>query len=362
MLTPSMYIPHSITALVLVLACFGSPPSHAQVPELLTHPELYVEVQDNVFIRKVDMSGRPIQPDAIISAAYRFEMVYDSSSRVQYLFSECRHNGVRPRLLAWKDGHIHSARDEMMADSSRTASFPIEAGDSISFYREFKWYNPKDQSQTQTNYVALDTLDYVVELVSSRTGLRLALLDSFGVMPRPTPGAPEFHGDRPIMASIDHVIPSTVTRDTGFIRVRMYARGDGPYLPIRKDDITIGSSWNLLHGYWDYYLDQFGGSLGKRTVTELTRGVTDHADVTLSVVDIGKGVVRIDFSSPSDGGPLRVGIFDAAGNEVFTPYGTTLPDGAGRSATYAFSSSGRYFVALIQGNSIIASRNVTITL
>jgi hypothetical protein len=352
----------AMSAIVLAFPCCYSPPLHAQGSDFLAHPELYVEVQDDVYIKRVDSKGQLMPEAKIISAAYRFEMIYDSTCRVQYLFSECRHNGVRPRLLAWKDGHIHAASAEMMTDSSRTAAFKISSGDTVSFYREFKWYNPKTQSQDTNNFRSLDTLDYAVELVDRATNGRIALLDSFGVLPRVVPGSPVVYGTRPIMSKVQYAIPYGLTADSAFVRVRTYTRGDGPYLPIRKDDETVGASYALDLGIWDYYLSLYGGSLGKRSIGDLNAINTRRPQNSLlSVLMENPGTIAVRFSSPPGSGPIEVVIYDAVGNKIFVPFATRSIQSA-EIATYTFTASGIYFVALQVGGVIVEAKKITISL
>ncbi len=322
---------------------------------------MYIEIQDGYLIRKTDVSGTLINPAKIISAAYQFEMVYDSTSRVQYLFSECMYNGVRPRLI-WRNDALHSASTEMMSDSSRTDNFKIVPGDTVSFYREFSWYNPMNHRQDTNNFMSLDTLDYAVELVSAATTHRLALLDSFGVLPQLIPGVPTFYGSHPIAARIRYLVPSTIpTGDSVFVRVRLYARGDGYFLPIRYDTKTIGSSFALAKGVLDTYLSLYGGSLSKRPVPELEQDFRVAGTSLLSVQTAGSGWIEIRIGQVEGTGPFEVLVYDAGGNVVFVPFSTRMLRGM-ETVTHHFSSSGTYFVALRRGGRVLDIKKITITL
>jgi hypothetical protein len=359
--------PHRLLGAV-ILALLGCVPAHPALAQpssreigedFLAHPESYVEVQDGFFIRSTTSSGRPLQPGELISAAYQFEMIYDTTSRVQYTLSECMHNGRRLRLLAWRDSHVHSAGAEMMSDSSRTETFAVAPGDTVSIYREWKWYDPRDFRQDTVNFISLDTLDYTVELVSASTASRIAVLDSFGVLPRTTPGPPVFHGSRPIMATARYVVPAAAPADSAFIRIRLYIRGDGLYLPIRRDEITVGSSFALEHGYWNGYLGLYGGVLGKRPAAELS-GARASERARLEISRLTAGTIAIGFSAPEGMGPLRIAIYDVNGNLLFIPY-SSLGAVEGGTATYVFQRSGAYFVALQRGGALLAVENITIT-
>jgi hypothetical protein len=353
--------PHSLLGIsfVGVLAFLSSARSQYFNPDSLDMPENWIDVQDGVVVYKRAGNGYTLDPGEIISAAYRFEMIYDSTSRVQYTVSECLHNGARLRLLAWKDGHVHTARPEMMADSSRTESFRVVAGDTVSAFRQWEWYDPKEHRQDTTNFRSLDTLDYVIELVSVKTNDRIALLDSFGVLPRDTPGPPTFYGSRPIMATARYIIPSTASPDTAFIRIRLYLRGDGLYLPIREDAITYGTSYAVEHGFLNWYLNLYSGSLGKRSVDELSH--TNGSLRSPLVVSYGSDrTVQIRFSVPPGNGPVELVIYDVAGNPLFVPYNS--PSAAEEeTATYSFLRSGTYFVALLRAGVLLGAEKIIIT-
>ena len=117
-----------------------------------------------------------------------------------------RHNGSRLKLLSWNLGEtIKNLTDETLRDSSRTESFSVVTGDTISLYREWRWWNQTTDSQTVSNYVALDTLDYSIEIINASTGARLALIDSLGALRQSSAGSPPLYGTRPIMAAIKYV-------------------------------------------------------------------------------------------------------------------------------------------------------------
>ncbi len=356
------YQGHVILAMMaLGLAWCSSPPLLAQVANIQAHPELLERVQDDHYVSRMDKSGHIFGPEYKIAAAYRFEMVYDSTSRVQYLFTECLHNSTKPRLFAWRNKRIHAATAEQMTDSSRTENFHIAVGDTVSFHREFRWYAPKTMRQDTDNFISPDTLGYAVELVKATSGARLVLLDSFGVLPQATPSAPTFFGTRPIIATVKYVVPSTIpTSDSVFVRVRLYTNGEGSVLPVRMDDWTIGSSFDLSRGYWNDYLSLFGGALGKRSVTDFSSPNSQPANSQLSVTKVSRNSIRIDFSATQADGPIQVVIYDSNGQPIFTPFATR---GAveGGTTSFDFPTSGSYFVALQRGGSILTSQKVTIS-
>ncbi len=251
----------TLASLVLTLAPFRL---SAQTPtQWYAHPEWYVHIQDSLFVKLTHGSQILDTNEYCHSASYQYEMIYDSTSRIDYTFSECKLNNGRIRLRNWQDGRISTAPISEYNDSTRTDEVTLAAGDTISFYRHFQWYNPMTRKQSFSNYFATDTLDYVVDLVNAATGLRLALLDSFGALARVPAGSPVLYGLHPIIAVVRFPVPSAMAGKHAFVRVHIDARGDGLYQPIRRDGPTVGLSRGLATGRWTEYLRLFG-DLGKQ--------------------------------------------------------------------------------------------------
>ena len=230
-----------------------------QMPDPRAHPELWVNIGQDSIINCLVVEGDTV-PAETVSASYQFGMIYDSTARVDYIFSEAQRNGARIRLLRWFRNRLIHMDADVMSYNSRTATFPLLAGDTLSFYREFSWYTLKTREQSTSNYYALDTLAYSVELVRASDGAVLALLDSLGIMPNPTPGTPIIHGTRPIMAQVKYPVPAAIAGESAFIGIRLYAHGSGPYNFLRYDAPTIGLSRGLSSPRWINYLQMFGNS------------------------------------------------------------------------------------------------------
>lgn len=334
--------------------------SSAQTPsQITTHPELYVEVQDSIFVKRILAGDTIPASEFLVSASYQYEMIYDSTSRVGYIFSECRHNGTRPRLLAWSYRRLVTAPIAKLNDSSRTEDFAISTGDTVSFYRELRWYNPKNHRQDTNNYYSPDTLDYAVELVDAANGERLKLLDSLGALPSPSPGVPVFYGTRPIIALARYIIPSSMNGKMAFVRVLLYARGDGAYNPVRLDMPTIGISKSVDSPNLGSYLQKFGGGLNKPTIRGFNEG-REAPDSGLDLSHISRDVVKMDFTPSEGGGSVSIIIYDALGNPTFVPF-TTRHLSAPESLTYRFPSSGTYFIVLVRDDEISSVKKVVIT-
>lgn len=109
--------------------------------------------------------------------------MHTDSCHVRYLVSDVRINGNRIGLKNWCFREaIRNLEADSLSTISRTSTVSYATGDTMSFYREFMWYNPATQTRTATNFRSKDTLDWVVELIDASDGSRLALIDSVGVL------------------------------------------------------------------------------------------------------------------------------------------------------------------------------------
>lgn len=340
----------------LVLACTQSP---AQVPtQLYAHPEWYVLIQDGIHAR-LEHDGQILDTNEYCHAAsYWYEMIYDSTNRVDYLFSECKLNNGRIRLRNWNYGRLSTAPLSEYNDSSRTDEVTLGAGDTISFYRHFQWYNPMTKKQTFSNYFATDTLDFVVELMDATTGLRLALLDSFGALPRVPAGSPVLYGLHPIMAVVGYPVPAAMAGKRAFVHVRIDARGDGLYQPIRSDDPSVGLSRALRTGMYDDYLRLFG-DLGKQAGRWTPATTEKKSNGRLHVTVTGGRHAVISFEAPQDGIEASLVVYDALGNPVFIPF--VMPNMTGRQTVdFQFPSSGVFLVVLRQNDEVLSTTKVVV--
>jgi hypothetical protein len=263
-------------------------------------------------------------------------------------------------LKAWQKGRITTAPISSYNDSTRTNDFVLDSNDTISFYRDFQWYNPKDSRQSLDNYFSTDTLDYVVELVNASNGQRLALMDSLGALPMVPPGTPVLYGRHPIIAKIKYPVPSTMAGISAFVRVQLNARGDGLYQPIRRDGFSVGLSRALEIGKRDEYLRLFGGGLGKqvgRIRSSFESSEKSSKQVRVEMLDNRNSIIH--FNSLETQGSLTVAVYDASGNMVFVPFATTKTAADG-SVSYRFPSSGMFIVALMHDADIVATTKVIV--
>ncbi len=319
-------------------------------------PLPYATVQDTLHLLRI--FGGDTVPASHFAPSYHYEMVYDSISHTNYMFTECRRNGENIKLLHWEYNRLVHGPAEYLTYNSRTADFPIQPGDTLSFYRELRWYNPLTRRQDTNNYYALDTLDFSVHLIRTSDGEPIMLLDSIGVLPRLPIGAPAVYGARPLMAVVRYVVPAGIVADSAFIGVTARTRGSGRYDFTRLDLVTIGVSERLKDAYYQEYLNIYGRVYGKRNVDELATA-TGRADSRLVVRPDGSSV-HIRFAPAPDGGLTAVAIYDASGTLIFYPYNgrTSEPE---TTVSYRLPGSGVYFVLLQHDGRIIQTEKITIT-
>ncbi|MBS1912369.1 MAG: hypothetical protein JST22_10315 [Bacteroidetes bacterium] len=343
----------------------GDPWAHPELWGPAVRPDLWVEIQDSVYRLRViphndtiALSNPDTMPRRWYSAAYEYTMVYDPLGRTNYMFTECRRNGERIHLEHWQSRRIVHTADDVLGFNSRTAAFPLVPGDTITFCRELKWVNPTTRIRDTNNYYSLDTLDFAVELVGARDSLRRALLDSIGVLAQPEPGAPVIYGMRPLMAKVAYVVPASMPGDSAFVRVRVYARGDGAYNFVRRDAVTIGFEDLLNLPSTINYLNIYSRVFSKLRLEN--QGVPHPSDARLAVIQShGTTNAEIRFSSNPDGGETSLAVYDITGHLIFSPYSSTESSGE-QHVQYHFPAHGTYVIALYHNGTLVKTSNVNI--
>jgi hypothetical protein len=356
----------SIRTILRVVLLFsillGADALHAQWPSRFDRPDLYVMLGDSLWLCRVTHRGRDtVDPDEF-TQTYIFRMYNDSTSLTEYKFGETRRNGHRIELDKWSYNSTRTTASAVLSYNSRTMRFPIHGGDTLSFYRELYWYNPLMNRQLSNEYRSLDTLTYAVELVRPSTETRLALLDSIGIMPNPTPATPVVHGSRPIMAKVEYVVPSSFGTDTVIMRVIVRDRGEGDYWFDRSDQVAISLSKAILQPQWQQYLAAWGLLLWGPQVAKSDLGQAtapgNSAMLNIAVVP-GTRDTRITFSTSPNGAPTSVVIYDALGRAVFYPYSSRAVAPTVETY-YRAEQSGIYFVGLIHDGRLVRTEKINI--
>lgn len=306
----------------------------------------------------VPEGGTDTIESAKIRPGFGFEMHHDSG-HTMYRVAEFKKNGNNIWLHGWCEGKtIRDLSAANLSDSSRTVSFVVHTGDTLSFFRELAWFNPWTIEQTPNGYYSFDTLDYTVELVRANTGARRALLDSIGVLKKVPMGTPTIYGTRPIIDVVKYVIPSIMDGETLFIRVRLYARGEGLYDFVRTDRWGLRLSDRLTDPAWQDYVYYMGGPSSKpvRLMEE-----EKNSSVRLSITpNPSRGKIGIAFDTPEDHSPVAVVIYDMEGRMVFIPKYNPQSQGIAEYAEAYIEESGTYFVALYYGEKLVRSEKIIV--
>lgn len=355
-------------ALLLILAFAVA---HALVPTATiaqpTFPEgsggadMWVSLQDTLWIWRMGPNNTPEPRDAF-APEHSFTMNYDSVCETRYLFTECKINGTLWKLAKWWDGRTVNANADLLSYNTRTVPKQLQAGDTISFFRYLHWRNPMIGLQDTNNYYALDTLDFAVELVRSSDSLRIALIDTIGILPNPEPGRPRMYGMRPLMALVRYPVPPEFNNITGFLRVRLYNRGNGKYWFTRFDGVTVGVSGWLNDTDMTHYTSLFNPGLAKHSLRELNDAELAEKSSLLDVAYVqgSRDQVVIAFDSSPDGTSTTVSIYDALGNQIFLPFLAASSNGR-QQVVHRLQKSGIYFVGLLYGGHLIQTRKITVT-
>lgn len=298
---------------------------------------------------------------ADISAGFGFEMHYYDSSRTMYRVADFHQNHNRIILLSWCLGQeILGSSHQILGDSSRTQSITLATGDTIRFFRELAWFDPLTMEQTPSNYLALDTLDYVVELVSTINDARLALLDSIGILRTPVRTIPIVYGALALMEKIEYVVPFSQNGISARIYIRPQARGSGPQHFGRSDRWAIGLSKRLNDSLWNAYISAFGNALGlNRTLGDL-----NDDNVTRVTLDVfpnpSTGRFSISFDPAGRDEVTRVIVFNEQGQRVFIPVFMPAAKVGVQSVEYYQETPGTYFVALYHGTALMRTVKVVV--
>lgn len=294
-----------------------------------------------------------------IYAGYGFQMVYDSTGMTMFKVSNVEMGGQRVKLATWCSGkNIVGHTNAELSDSSVTENMVLVAGDTIAFYRELGWANLFTDEQTVNFYYAKDTLDFVVELVSVGGG-RLALLDSIGVLRNDVPSVPVVYGHVPVIRMVKYVVPSWLGDSVGFLRVRLYSRGDGEHYFNRLDRWAVAMERRLTDSL---YVSFWQSLSALKMVSESERMLEQSKMLEGFKVqsNVSGGAVKVYFPL-SETSSTSVVVFDEMGRKVLVPaYVMGGSSGEVRSIDLSIESSGVYFVCLFEGNVLVGVERIVV--
>lgn len=321
------------------------------------HDSLKVAFDDDT-VRLARINGEGvIYPAEWFTSGYFFEINSDSICRTEYRVAGFKINERRWKLRNWKYFRIINYPADYLSFNSRTLDTTLHAGDTLSFYRELVWRDPLTRVSSIDNFRSLDTLSYTVELVRASDGVRLAVMDSIGLMPRQTVGAPVVYGKHPVIAFVDWVVPPTLDGVRAFARVRVRANGSGQENFTRTECVQR-LAWKQPYDSWTVdWLNYFGHVYGKPAVGGAQQ--TESSLLRLLSIAGVSDAVTLEFST-SPSGPTLLAVYDGVGRLVFYPYNSPSSDGGQERVDYRFESSGLYLVMLVHDGKPVATRTITV--
>ncbi len=297
-----------------------------------------------------------------ISSGYVYEMNY-AQSRTIYRVSEMRHNGAVLTLYNWSESQIvGNLNDGALATVSRSNVFTINSGDNISVFREFFWQSRIDGRIRPNNYVALDNLQFNIELVNSSTGAVIGIVDAFGVDARTTPGIPVFHSSYNLVAIPMYTVPPSLTGLSVYLRVNAAAQGGGQYYFKRYSARTFDYSGRASNSYYISYNQNFGAGLPKTVVPQSLPNdcnIRSKSNIDLSILpNPSRGEFKVHFR-PNRISNSAIAVYREDGALVSSRLLTETEEKEG-VVQLGIADNGRYFVTLIANSSILGAVLTTV--
>lgn len=321
-----------------------------------TDKHLWFEVQDSAFVDLInDDVGDTTNPDKVWPL-YEFHMLYDSC-RAIYTFTELKCAGARLKLDNWKYLDFKKNFDAAtLSGMSHSKPFTVHAGDTLSFYREFAWFNPHTNEQKINNYFSEDDLEFVVRLKNTGTNATLARLDSLGIYSRVPSGVPYIYGNGPAYYIVKYIVPAAHNNKEVYVDIAVSANGTGDFDPARKDDFGINLSAAVLNDCWVPYFAQFGGA--GAAASKSLQIVDPDNHLLRSTVDRASRTARIAVDEQTLAGrPLSLSIYRIDGTRVFV---SSWAGGQQREVVHTFTESGSYVIALAAGNDLMATEKLNV--
>jgi hypothetical protein len=217
------------------------------------------------------------------------------------------------------------------------------------------WYSLIPGHNDPDGYVALDTLDFAVELVRLSDSTRLALIDSVGILPRSTPGKPWIYGSRPFIAPAVYVVPRALEGARAFMRVRLYHRGSGRYWFTRRDGVTLWLSNIMNRPWYNSYMGYFSSTGIAKEIRE--RGASSSAAASTAgrlrvLAESGSRDARFEFEAAPPGVGTSILVSDINGGAQFYPMLWNIDVRGTAALNYHFPAAGTYLVALLHRNKL----------
>ncbi len=348
------YFSRVVLPVVLVHVCCAVAGAQGTIPD-----SLWVRLDDDSStIARINRQGEVLPAEWFV-AGYKFQMYADSTCETDYHITAFKINDHRWWLRNWKKRRTVNAEADLQSFNSRTIDTVLHAGDVVSFVRDLSWRDPRSGITDTGNYKSFDTLTFSVELVRAGDSSRIVLIDSIGMMPRITAGAPTIFGMRPVIALVDWTVPTSLDGVRAFLRVRARARGSGDYHFTRVEEVQVCKWRQPPDPYYVEYLRYLGQDYAAKPIVSGKESPLESKLLMAHTAE-ARDIVTVDFASAPSGESTSLAIYDGAGRLLFYPYSSPASNGGREHITHRFESSGLYFIALLHNNRIVAAKSVAI--
>lgn len=251
--------------------------------------------------------------------------------------------------LNWCDGKYYNYDDvngsarcdytnAQLSDISRTRTFRVVGGDTLSFFREFYWYDSTTQFYNPAKLVSTDEIYGSVELVAAGSNTRIALLDTFSLRSSGS-ATPCLYLWRPVVARVEYLVPSYVDSTDAFMRINLHSAGPSGSRFMRYDNMSMAlSKTHLAESDWNTYAASVANANNcNQSCTFSVATHTSPREVEISVVPAQTAVDQIK-------------VVDINGNIINA---TSLP--VGLAYTVPIPQAGIYIVAGYKSGSVVCT-------
>ncbi|MBX7156349.1 MAG: hypothetical protein K1X91_15440 [Bacteriodetes bacterium] len=297
---------------------------------------------------------------------YLFE-IQNEVENIRYRTTEFKVNNQRLFLDKWcfkKSWNYNEATSKRfpeisnneLSNISRTKNFRINTGDIVTLYRDFWWYDLKNQQLNPHQIFSPDNLGYSIEIVDSKTENRIALLDSIFVYENLDQTSPRLFMMNPAISLIKYSVSNEFDGLEVFIRVNVISSGKQNMLFYRTDSKTIELSSMVLS---DPKWVSFSNTVEKyNTNTTLHQDVLNNNYLTVTPsVSEGPITININKTDLITNDAYAITISDVTSNNILFTNRISMDN---KDFKYTFNNPGVYVVNLSSSGSIISTKKVLI--
>jgi len=247
---------------VVLLALVGAAPGYSQCDSV----DQVRASDDTLFARDTDSTFDAnyfILPNE--TAPYHGFDLQKDSIRFKYRIGEFALNSKWVYLNNWcreksfnYDDEGDTARwdytNSQLSDISRTKTFTVVGGDTLSFYREYFWLDHTTNTYNPAKFVSNDNVYVSVDLINAANGNRIALLDTIKISSTTTSKRPCVFGWKPAIARIAFKVPNSVDTVNAYMKVHVATSGEEGAVFMRYDMLRAGfSKSHLEDAGWQNY-------------------------------------------------------------------------------------------------------------